>query len=220
MIIQLDIRGNPNIGSLGVANDEFCLISDTANSSEISRLAEALKAEVKVGTIGGLHLIGSLTALNGKGMLVSNIVEARELEMFSDLEPVVLDSKLNALGNNIVCNDKGALVNPRYRKSEIEAIRDALGVDVQKGTIAGLKIVGSCSRVTNKGFICHPKVDDDELEFMNDLFGVKGEIGTGNFGGPHVGSAIMANGSGAATGTPTTGIELGRIEEALVLYDE
>ena len=40
-------------------------------------------------------------------------------------------------------------------------------------------------------------------------------IGTVNHGSPVIGSGLIANSKGAIIGNQTTGIEMGRIEEAL-----
>ena len=99
----------------------------------------------------------------------------------------------------------------------ITQIEDALDVEVMRGTIAGLKTVGSAAVITNRGGICHPKVKDEELEFLNSLFKIDIVLGTANYGTPLVGACIIANSKGAITGNTTTGIELGRIEDGLKL---
>lgn len=45
-------------------------------------------------------------------------------------------------------------------------------------------------------------------------------IGTVNHGVPYVGAGMVANGKGAIMGSKTTGIEMGRIEDALDLIGE
>jgi translation initiation factor 6 len=48
---------------------------------------------------------------------------------------------------------------------------------------------------------------------------VPADIGTINYGGPLVGSGLVANASGYVAGQQTTGPELGRIEDALGYID-
>jgi translation initiation factor 6 len=69
--------------------------------------------------------------------------------------------------------------------------------------------------VTNKGCLCHPKIDEEELQQLESLFHVKAMIGTVNHGFPMIGSGLVANDHGALIGKMTTGIEMGRIDEAL-----
>jgi translation initiation factor 6 len=69
--------------------------------------------------------------------------------------------------------------------------------------------------VTNKGCLCHPKVTETEKQLLEKVFDVNVMIGTVNHGFPMIGSGLVANTKGAIIGKMTTGIEMGRIEEAL-----
>jgi len=94
-------------------------------------------------------------------------------------------------------------------------IKKTLDVPVFKGTIGSLKTVGMAAGVTNKGLLCHPKASDEEKSQLENVFGVNVMIGTVNHGSPVIGSGLVANTKGAIIGNHTTGIEMGRIEEAL-----
>ena len=72
---------------------------------------------------------------------------------------------------------------------------------------------------TNKGLLCHPKVTEKEKKQLIDVFDVEVMIGTVNHGFPMIGSGLVANSKGAIIGNQTTGIEMGRIEEALGFLD-
>jgi len=82
-----------------------------------------------------------------------------------------------------------------------------------------MKTVGMAAVVTNKGCLCHPKVTDDEKKVLEKVFDVEVMIGTINHGHPMIGSGLVANSKGAIIGNLTTGIEMGRIEEALGFLD-
>jgi len=73
---------------------------------------------------------------------------------------------------------------------------------------------------TNKGMLCHPKIEDEEKKKLEELFDVPVDIGTVNHGIPYVGAGVVANANGAIMGSKTTGIEMGRIEDALNLVGE
>jgi translation initiation factor 6 len=107
------------------------------------------------------------------------------------------------------------LVHPDLKSATVKKISDTLGVPVQKGTIAQLGTVGMAAVVTNKGGLCHPKVTKEEKLLMEKVFDVEVMIGTVNHGFPMIGSGLVANSNGAIIGNMTTGIEMGRIEEAL-----
>jgi translation initiation factor 6 len=97
----------------------------------------------------------------------------------------------------------------------VKKISGILGVPVHKGTIASFGTVGMAAVVTNKGCLCHPKVTDEEKQRLEKIFDVNVMIGTVNHGFPMIGSGLVANTKGAIIGKMTTGIEMGRIEEAL-----
>jgi translation initiation factor 6 len=108
-------------------------------------------------------------------------------------------------------------VNSDFSKQAEAAVAEILGVPVERGTLAGLKTVGSAAVVTAKGVLCHPKTADTELDLLESLFKVEADIGTVNHGAPFIGAGIVANKAGAVVGTLTTGPELNRIENALGL---
>ena len=68
---------------------------------------------------------------------------------------------------------------------------------------------------TNHGVLAHPLASDAELAFIKKCLHAPARIGTVNHGHGLVGAGLAANQNGAAVGSRTTGIELGRIDEAL-----
>ena len=127
----------------------------------------------------------------------------------------VINDKLNAVGNDILVNDHAALVHPDISEKSIQDIKEVLKVPIYSGTIGNLKTVGMAAVLTNIGFLCHPKATDEEIRNIENIFNKNVMIGTVNHGSPIIGSGIVANSKGAIIGDRTTGIELGRIEEAL-----
>src|SRR5207237_1277050 len=67
-----------------------------------------------------------------------------------------LPHRLSAVGNNVLCNDHGAVVHPGYDDEALALIQEVLGVPVVRGTIAGIRTVGAVAVTTNKGAVCHP----------------------------------------------------------------
>ena len=102
----------------------------------------------------------------------------------------------------------------------MKQIEKVLQVPLHKGTIAGLKTVGMAAVATNKGVLCHPLVTEEEKRMLSSVFQVPVMIGTVNHGVPLIGSGLIANGKGFVVGSLTTGIEMGRIEEALGFLDD
>jgi translation initiation factor 6 len=157
--------------------------------------------------------------MNSRGLVVPDYVDMNEIEAGDDFRVVSdIGVKFNAFGNNILVNDKFALVHQRYDVKTVREIADVLDVETERGTIAGFRTVGSAAVVTNKGLLVHPLTKPDELDHLKDLFKVPGNIGSANFGVGQVGACLVANSRGAVAGIHSTGIELGRIEDALEIY--
>jgi translation initiation factor 6 len=215
---KLDINGNPYIGIFCAANDEFVIAPKNISKGTIRRIQKTMEVDVFTTTIGGSTVIGALLALNSRGVVVTEFVEENELkEVEGRARIAMIPDKLNAAGNNILVNDNAALIHPDLKKDTITIIEDTLDVEVEKGTIFGLKTVGAAAVVTNKGGLFHPKIDEEELKFFEELFKVPFVKGTANYGTPLIGACLIGNTKGAITGNNTTGIELGRIEEGLGL---
>jgi translation initiation factor 6 len=114
----------------------------------------------------------------------------------------------------VACNDKGALISPLV---EDKVIGDILDVETSRKMIAKSNETGSCILTTNKGFLAHHDAEN-QLKEIQDVLKVKGVTGTIDYGFPFVKSGVIANSNGYITGTRTSGIELGRIEDALGFF--
>ncbi|KAA0007522.1 MAG: translation initiation factor IF-6 [Thermoplasmata archaeon] len=217
MFERLDFDRNPHIGIFGKANDDVIFLRKNLLKSVKKRVAKTLNAEIVEISISTSSIIGSLLALNSHGAVITSETDEETIEQIKNegLSVFVMQDKHNAAGNNILVNDKGALVHPEIRRYNIKQMEKVFGVPVKTGTIAGLKTVGMAAAVTNKGLLCHPKIEEKERELLESLFDVDVMVGTVNHGVPLIGSGLLANSHGAIVGTLTTGIEMGRIEEAL-----
>jgi len=221
MFELLDFNENPNVGVYCRANDDIVFLQKQLLKKVKSKITDALGVKLVELTIADSTIIGSLLALNSHGAIVTNVVGTETLNIIKDhgLKVYIIKDVINAAGNDILVNDKGALVHPDIKKHTVKNIEKTLDVPVQKGTIAELKTVGMAAVVTNKGCLCHPKVTEDEKEVLESVFDVPVMIGTVNHGHSMIGSGLVANTKGAIIGNRTTGIEMGRIEEALGFLD-
>jgi translation initiation factor 6 len=181
---------------------------------EVSRV---LDVEVTVGLLASSTVVGSLAAGNANGAVVTNMASDRELAALRRFRPAVLDDRLNAVGNNVLCNERGAVVNPEYGDEAVRAIAAILGVPVERGTVAGVKTVGSAAVANSRGALCHPHITPRERTVLEEALCVPVATSTANFGTPQVGACLLATSRGAVAGARTTPIELGRIEEGLGL---
>jgi translation initiation factor 6 len=217
MLQLLDFDENPNVGVFCRANDNVAFVRKGLVKKIKKKIIDVLEVNIVELSISDATIIGSLLSFNSKGAVVCDFVDTDALHAIkkSGFEVCVIKDKLNAAGNDILVNDKGCLVHPDMKDKSVKDMEDVLGVPVTKGTIAGLKTVGMSAVVTGKGLLCHPKASDEEIEVLKKVFDVPVMIGTVNHGSPVIGSGLVANSKGAIIGNLTTGIEMGRIEEAL-----
>ncbi|MCL7411666.1 MAG: translation initiation factor IF-6 [Methanosarcinaceae archaeon] len=218
MIRTLNIYDNPVIGVFGTCTEDVALVPIGTKSTVCDSLAEFLDVRVIPVLIGGSTVVGSLVRGNSNGFLIPNIADPDDLKDVG-LPVNTLPGKLSAVGNVVLANDSAALVHYEMSNEAIKVVSDTLGVDVHRGTIAGLNTVGMAGTVTNKGLLVHPRATQAEIENLENIFGLPVSIGTSNFGSQHVGSGVIANSKGYVAGSNTTGHELGRIEDALGLID-
>ena len=217
MLRRLEIAGNPYIGVFCAANDELLIVAPDVPKSAIRHIGGALETSPIVTSVGHSTVVGALLALNSKGILASPFIEEAELDAIGDAV-YPLPHRLSAVGNNVLCNDYGAVVHPGYDDEAVTFIGEVLGVDVVRGTVAGIKTVGSVAVATNKGVLCHPHARPGEMEVVKSTLRVPVVITTANYGAAQVGACMVANSHGAVVGSRTTPIELGRIEEGLGLF--
>lgn len=215
----MDLGGDPYLGVFAEATETRLFLPPGITASAVAALEQTLGVQSHTVTVGGTRVIGTLLAANSKGLVVGDIALEEELKGLRalGLEVFRLGGRHNAAGNVILVGEQAALVHPRLTRLDVQGIADALGVEVEKGTVAGLYTVGSAAVVTPRGVLTHPKVDDEEIAQLKALFGLEVGIGTVNYGSPMIGSAVLANSKGAAFGTSSTGIEKGRVAEALGL---
>jgi translation initiation factor 6 len=217
---RLDANGNPHVGVFARTNETLTFIATQLTDRDYSEFEEALGTTVHKITLGGSRLIGSLLAVNSKAALVSSLADRDDVRRLEEtgLEVGVLDDRLNAAGNNLLVNDRAALVHPSLSADTVDEVGSLFGVETRQGTIAGVPTVGMAGVVTDKGLLLHPRCTPEEVTDLATFFGVDAQIGTVNHGAPYIGAGLVANTKGAVSGTPTTGIEIGRVEDALHLY--
>ncbi len=184
----------------------------------IADASDELDVDAIETTVGGSATVGALAVGNENGLLVSSRATDRECDRIAetaDVDVTQLPGKINAAGNVVLANDNGAYVHPDLSRNAVQAVKDALEVDVERGELADVRTVGTAAVATNHGVLCHPKTTDAQLDRLEDLLDVPADIGTINYGAPLVGSGLLANEHGYVVGQETTGPELGRIEQSL-----
>tara|TARA_B100001029_G_scaffold179183_1_gene187848 strand:+ start:953 stop:1630 length:678 start_codon:yes stop_codon:yes gene_type:complete len=223
-LLQKDLFNSPYSGVFCVTNDLLTLVPPGIPDDDMAAIGEALGTTVEVITIGGSSVLGTLVATNNKGLLVSNLVTSLELEKLEkwcknlNLNLGILSERANAIGNNFLLNDSGGFCNERLSSSSIKDAEGIFEVAVKSQSFNGMDTLGMIGCVNNNGGLCHPDIDENERKIMQEVLDVPVMEGTVNFGMPLVGAGVITSSKGAVCGRQSTGVELGRVEEALKLF--
>jgi len=214
----IDVYRSPNIGVFLKGNEKFLLVPKGLAQTKTEKLCADLQVSAVPASIGESRLLGPLTSMNSNGMLVSRLAEdaeVHELKAATGLNVSRLESKLTAVGNLIVANDKCALVSPILDHVALSQVEDVLGTEVARMPIGEYYQVGSFVVATNNGAAVYPGLDEREVRRIGSLLGVDAYPTSVNRGVPYVASGLVANSKNAIAGSQTTGPELVFITRAL-----
>ncbi len=218
-IVKYDVYRGPNLGVYISVNDSIGLVPLGFAQTKADKLEKYLDIEVHFTAVANTRLIGSLSVMNNKGILLPTTAYQNEYDFLkaeTDLEVGVLDTKFNALGNVICANDKGAVVSPWLSKEECKTISDVLGVETIQKRIAGYNQIGSVMVANNSGAAIHPDADEKDMEIFSDVLGVNIEPSSINNGVPYVASGVLANNHCIVVGSLTTGPEIMNLTSAFL----
>jgi len=210
MISRTDFRGSPHVGIFCIANDDVALAPLSAPESFLSVIKETLGVDVVQTSIANTGLLGIFCVINNKRAIATGLIDKDERKTledhFSDI--IVVEDSFTAVGNLVSMNDRATVCSRGLEAS----IKDAIPVRV-----ADSDLVGSALYVNNNGFLAHRDTPESEIRELERVFGVKGDVGTVNFGDPFVSSGIMGNKNGIVVGSFSSGPEMNRIDEIFIL---
>ena len=223
-LLQRDIFNSPYSGVFCATNDSLTFIPPGIPNDDMEAISEALGSRFEVVTIGGSSVLGTLITMNNKGILVSNLITGMESDKIEDIATDlglnfgVLSERSNAIGNNFLINDRGGFCNERLTSRSKTSAEEVLEIKIESRSLNRMDTLGMIGCVTNKGGLCHPEISDEEKGIMEKVLEVPVMEGTVNFGMPLVGAGVVSSVNGAVCGRQSTGVELGRVEEALRLF--
>ena len=211
-----DIFGDPNVGIFSFANEKLAVLPAGVSQKKLATYEQALGVQAYGIGIADSRLVGIYAVGNSNSLLVPYITTEDELKMLEStgVNVVVVNEKRTALGNVIICNDYGAVLDPRLKPDTVEAVEDALKVPVMTSTIGGLPHIGSLATASNKGVLANPIIRDSERKQIAKALNVEVHSGTINSGIPYPRSGVVVNSRGAVVGSSTLGAELIAVSNA------
>ncbi len=209
-VVLSDVFGDPNVGIFSFANEKIAVLPAGISSKKLSSYSEALETDICSIGIADSRLVGIYVTGNSNSLLLPYVATEEEISKLrsTGARIAVIQEKRTALGNLILCNDFGAVIDPRLKPKTVSAIEKALKVPVQTATIGGLPQVGSLAVASNKGVLANPIIDEREKEHISEVLKVPVSVGTVNSGVPYPKSGIVVNSRGAVVGSHTLGSEL------------
>ena len=212
--------GSPYLGVFLRAGERALVGPPGTPRALVRELVDLLAVEVVRTTIFDSDVVGAFVAANSNGFVVGDELDVEERRVLESIAPVtIVPDPRNAIGNNVLANDAGAIVHPEFTDRAVAEIGRALGVPAARGTIAGLGTVGMAGVATNKGVVLHPKATEREAAHAAAVLHVPAHRSTANFGVPVVGACVVANSKGLLVGRPTTPVEIVHLQEGLGLFD-
>lgn len=212
-----NFNGNPNIGLFGYATNEYCLLGREVQRKVAKKIEQTLNVKMHMVSIAGTFLIGVFCAGNSRCLLIPSIVfddEIRRLDKLK-IKYKIIETRFTALGNNVLANDNGCLVNPKLEDKAIKQIEKALGVKTKRATISGLRTLGSLATLNKNGCLTHYEISKKESEQIRKLLKVKVFPSSINRGNAYVKSGLLLNDSDYVVGDQSTGVEISEVENAL-----
>ncbi|MFI5412509.1 MAG: translation initiation factor IF-6 [Candidatus Micrarchaeales archaeon] len=217
------IKGSDYIGVFAAATEKYVFLGNGIERRARDIVTGALKVLPIELTMFATDMVGLFVKGNSNGLLLSNLMDEREIDVLKkydlDMNVEIMESGLNAIGNNILVNDKIAIINPDYSHESRKQIADVLGVEVIEQEIGGFKTVGANDILTNNGLVINNRATDQQKEAIDKIVGFDSVRTTANTGSLNIGISTISNSRGVVVGGNTTGFELTRITDGLEIND-
>ncbi len=209
-VILSDIFGDPNVGIFSFANERIAVLPAGTSAKKLASYKETLGVEPRGIGIAESRLVGVYMSGNSNAILVPYITTKQELKALraGKIPVVVVKENKTALGNLVLCNDYGAILDPRLKPKTVDTIAKALKVPHTSCTVAGLPHVGALATASNNGVLANPKIRDEEKKKISETLAVPVYSGTINSGVPYPKCGLVVNSKGAVVGSHTLGSEL------------
>jgi translation initiation factor 6 len=212
----INFLGNPNIGLFFYSTDKFTIAPKATDEKTVEIIKKELKTEVIKADLMNSSVNGIFLAGNEEILLVPKGISQESINILKNLNLKIgiIDTKFNALGNNLLVFKKKVLANPNLEDAAVKQLQD-LGFEVMKSKIAGIETVGANLAVFKKRGLINDKAKDNEIEFIKDFFKIDLEPGTVNLGSPIIKAGFVKNSNGILVSGSMSGSEIMMLEDLM-----
>lgn len=217
-ILKANFNGTPNVGLYGYPWKNHLLLGEHLQDKLLAQVVEALgNTEVHMFRVAGTGMPGIFLAGNSHAVLVPSIAFDFELEQLKKLgvPHVLFKTRHTCLGNNIVCNDHGAIISTDFDETERKFIEKHLQVPTVHMDIAKLNTPGALIVLNGAHGVIHRDATPAEIRDVEKILKVKITPATVNLGTPYLRAGIINNKHGFVIGDQSGGPEIVHIDEAL-----
>jgi len=224
MALRTRFESSDDVGVFCKLTNAYCLVAIGASANFYSVFEQELGGHIPVVpcSIADCRVIGRMCVGNKNGLLMPSTTTDQELQHIRNCLPDEVkvervEERLSALGNCIACNDYVALIHSEIDKETEQVVRDTLGVETFRTSIAGNALVGSYCVLSNQGCVVHPKTPRKDMDELSTLLQVPVVAGTVNRGCEVLGAGLVVNDWVAFCGLNTTSTEISVVENVFKL---
>jgi translation initiation factor 6 len=217
-ILKTNFNGTPNVGLYGYATKDYILLGEHLTDKLLPQVQEALgNVPMHQFRVAGTGMPGIFLVGNSKSVLVPSIVFDHEIAQLKKLNipHTIFRTRHTCLGNNIVCNDHGAIISTDFDETERKFIEKHLEVPTISMDIAKLSTPGAVMVLNGDKGIIHRDATMTEVKEIEKHLKVKLTPATVNLGTPYLRAGILCNSHGFVIGDHSGGPEIVHIDEAL-----
>lgn len=214
-----EIDGSSNIGLYAHITSKIILVGHTVPDAEKEKMQEVLGLPTIDVSVAESNLVGAFLTSKGNTVIAPNILTEEEKNILENTPHNIayVDVTHNCLGNNIITTPNHSFINPDYSKKDTKTLRKAIGQNITKKKIGGVKAVGTLvkTNIPRKRFIITNTVTDEEFEEVQEKTGLKGTPTTVNMGSPYIHAGVLTSKNGVLVGENSGGPEVTQIDKGL-----
>src|SRR5438094_9612130 len=162
-IILSDIFGDPNVGIFSFANDKIAILPAGISHKKISSFHDILGVDPCAVGIAESRLVGIYAAGNSNAVLVPYITTKDELKQlrWTGAHIEIVRENRTALGNIILCNDHGAIIDPRLKQKTVTVLEETVEVPIRPCTIVAVPHVCALATASKRKQSANPIITHD-----------------------------------------------------------